>query len=39
MFDKVLGDLIGFIDLGDPTTNFANLADKDPIASHALAFL
>ena len=39
VFDKVSGDLVGFIDLGDPTTNFANLTDEDPIATHALAFL
>ena len=39
VFDKSSGDLIGFIDLGDPMTNFANLSDEDPIASHALAFL
>ena len=39
VFDKVSGDLIGFIDLGDPMTNFANLSDDDPIATHALAFL
>ena len=39
VFDKVSGDLIGFIDLGDPMTNFANLGDEDPIASRALAFL
>ena len=39
VFDKVSGDLIGFINLGDPMTNFANLTDEDPIATHALAFL
>ena len=39
VFDKVSGDLIGFIDLGDPMTNFSNLTDEDPIATHALAFL
>ena len=39
VFDKVSGDLIGFIDLGDPMTNFAFLSDEDPVASHALAFL
>jgi hypothetical protein len=39
VFDKGSGDLIGFIDLGDPMTNFANLTDEDPIATHALAFL
>lgn len=39
VFDKVSGDLIGFVDLGDPMTNFANLTDEDPIATHAMAFL
>ena len=41
VFDKVSGDLVGFIDLGDPMTNFASLSneDEDPIASHTLAFL
>ena len=39
MFDKVSGNLIGFIDPGDPMTNFACLSEEDPIASHALAFL
>ena len=41
VFDKVSGDLVGFIDLGDPMTNFASISDEDvdPIASHALAFL
>ena len=31
VFDKVSRDLIGFIDLGDPMTNFANLSDDDPM--------
>ena len=39
VFDKVSGDLIGFIDLGDPMTNFACLTDEDPVVFHALAFL
>ena len=40
VFDKSSGELIGFIDLGDPLTTFANVnEDSDPIASHALAFL
>ena len=39
VFDKYSGDLIGFVDLGDPMTNFANLAEEDEMASHALAFL
>jgi hypothetical protein len=39
VYDKVSGDLIGFVDLGDPMTSFANLPEDDAIASHALAFL
>ena len=39
VFDKNSGDLVGFMDLGDPMTNFACLDDKDMIATHALAFL
>jgi hypothetical protein len=40
VFDKSSGELISFIDLGDPLTTFANVnEDSDPIASHALAFL
>ena len=39
VFDKFSGNLIGFVDLGDPMTNFANLAEEDHVASHALAFL
>ena len=39
VFDKNSGDLVGFMDLGDPMTNFACPDDKDIIATHALAFL
>ena len=39
VFDKVSCELIGFIDLGDPMTNYATLEEEDTIASHALAFL
>ncbi|XP_028412485.1 uncharacterized protein LOC114535319 [Dendronephthya gigantea] len=39
VFDKVSGELIGFIDLGDPMTTFANIEEEDPVATHALAFL
>ena len=38
VFDKFSGDLIGFIDLGHPVTNYAYL-EEDTVASHALAFL
>lgn len=40
VFDKSSGELISFIDHGDPLTTFANVdEDSDPVASHALAFL
>lgn len=39
VFDKYSGDLIGFVDFGDPMTNYTNLVDEDTMASHALAFL
>ena len=39
VFDKVTGELIGFVDLGDPDVNFAVLEKADEIATHALAFL
>ena len=39
VFDKHSGDLIGFVDPGDPMTNYASLGDEDVIATHALAFL
>ena len=41
VFDNVSGDLVGFIDLGDPMTNFASLSDEneDAIASLILTFL
>ena len=39
VFNKVSGELIGFIDLGDPMTNYSTLQEEDTIASHTLAFL
>jgi hypothetical protein len=39
VFDKTSGELIGFIDLGDPLTTYANVDEDTTIASHALAFL
>ena len=38
VFDKVSGDLVGFVDLGDPMTNDA-YAEEDSVATYALAFL
>lgn len=39
VFDKVTGELIGNVDLGDPEINFATLDKVDEIATHALVFL
>ena len=36
VFDKVSGELIGFVDLGDPMTNFATLTDEDHICNPRL---
>ncbi|CAB4015415.1 Transposable element P transposase, partial [Paramuricea clavata] len=38
-YDKHSGDLIGFIDLVDPMTNYACLDKEDSVATHALTFL
>ena len=40
VFDKHTGELIGFLDLGDPDVNFSTLeSEKNSLASHALVFL
>lgn len=39
VFDKNTGELIGFVDLGDPDVNFGTLEKQDEIATHALVFL
>ena len=33
VFDKNSGNLVGFMDLGDPMTNFACLDEKDTITT------
>ncbi|XP_022786484.1 uncharacterized protein LOC111326694 isoform X1 [Stylophora pistillata] len=38
VFDKVSGELNGFLDLGDPDINFGILEKADKIASHAMVF-
>lgn len=38
VFDKVTGELIGYLDLGDPELNFGTLEQLNEIASHALVF-
>ena len=39
VFDKTSGELIGYVDLGDPEANYACLEKVDGLASHALVFL
>ncbi|XP_033109046.1 uncharacterized protein LOC117110449, partial [Anneissia japonica] len=39
VWDKHSGELIGYIDLGDPDTNYATLESQYMIATHALVFM
>ena len=39
VYDKVTGELIGFVDLGDPNVNFATLEEVNERATHALVFI
>ena len=39
VWDKLSGELIGFVDLGDIITNFATLKDVEELATHILVFL
>ena len=39
VWDKHTGDLIGFVDLGDPTVNYATLDTSKELATHILAFM
>ena len=36
VFDKHTGELIGFLDLGDPDVNFVELEKPDSLVTHAL---
>ena len=38
VFDKITGELIGYVDLGDPEVNYATLDKIDEVATHALVF-
>lgn len=39
VFDKVTGELIGYVDHGDPEVNYATLDKINEVTSHALVFL
>ena len=36
--DKYSGQLVGYVDLGDPETNYASFKDPDSLATHVLVF-
>jgi len=38
VFDKHSGELIGFVDLGDPELNYSSFKDIDALASHCMVF-
>ena len=38
VYDKESGELIGFVDLGDPDVNYSTLQDENELATHALVF-
>ena len=38
MFDKHTNELIGFVDLGDATVNYATIDNIDELATHVLVF-
>ena len=39
VWDKHVGELIGFVDLGDPDLNYATLKNTNELATHVLVFL
>lgn len=39
VWDKHTGDLIGFVDLGDPSQNYATLDTVSELATHILVFM
>ena len=39
VWDKHIGDLIGYVDLGNTELNYATLKKSEEVASHVLVFL
>ena len=39
LWDKHTGELIGFVDLGDPDLNYVTLKNTNELATHVLVFL
>ena len=38
VFDKYTGDLVGFVDLGDPEMNFSTFEDTNKLASYVMMY-
>ena len=38
IFDKYTGDLVGFVDLGDPELNFSTFRDANKLASYVMVY-
>ena len=38
VFDKYTGDLVGFVDLGDPEMNFSTFEDTNKLASYVMVY-
>ena len=38
VYDKYSGDLVGYVDLGDPDTNYSSFENADSLATHVLVF-
>ena len=38
VFNKYTDELIGFIDLGDPDTNYSTVSNRDKLTSHILVY-
>ena len=38
VYDKYSGDLVGYVNLGDPDLNYASFDDHDDLATHVLVF-
>ena len=38
VFDKHSGELIGYVDLGDPEKNFSTFDNEDDLATHVMVY-
>ena len=38
VYDKYTGNLVGYVDLGDPIINYSSFENPDELASHVMVF-